>query len=173
MRAVRHIITPLPYGPEREAVLFILPEARRGRQFGIWVALLVDATGLFVIVAGCGGASEEEPATPLKLGLLLDFSGSPEASADRKRLSTWRYATSMRAVAYSACRWKASPRTLPETPRLPWRRLRVSWKQRASTRWSVPTRARPHWWSQRACPGDSAYLRSAFGHVSATERCRG
>ena len=41
---------------------------------------------LVVIASGCGVISTEQPeATPLKIGLLLDFTGSPEASADRKR----------------------------------------------------------------------------------------
>jgi ABC-type branched-subunit amino acid transport system substrate-binding protein len=49
-------------------------------------ALLVAAIGLFVISAGCSDRSAEQPAkTPLKLGLLLNFTGSPEASADRER----------------------------------------------------------------------------------------
>ena len=39
-----------------------------------------------VIASGCGVISREQPeTTPLKIGLLLDFTGSPEASADRKR----------------------------------------------------------------------------------------
>ena len=39
-----------------------------------------------VIASGCGLISREQPeTTPLKIGLLLDFTGSPEASADRKR----------------------------------------------------------------------------------------
>ena len=43
-------------------------------------------TALIVIASGCGVLSREQPeTTPLKIGLLLDFSGSPEASADRKR----------------------------------------------------------------------------------------
>ncbi len=41
---------------------------------------------LVVIASGCGLISREQPEpTPLKIGLLLDFTGSPEASADRKR----------------------------------------------------------------------------------------
>ena len=49
-------------------------------------ALLVAAVGLFVIALGCSDRSTGQPAaTSLKLGLLLDFTGSPEASADRKR----------------------------------------------------------------------------------------
>ena len=48
--------------------------------------MLVAVTGLLVIASGCGGNSNEQPATtPLKIGLLLNFTGSPEASADRKR----------------------------------------------------------------------------------------
>ena len=42
--------------------------------------------GLILAGAGCGGASDFEPSgTPLKIGLLLDFTGSPQASSDRKR----------------------------------------------------------------------------------------
>ena len=52
---------------------------------GLCVTLLVAVAGLLVIASGCGSASEEQPAAPLKIGLLLDFTGSPEASADRKR----------------------------------------------------------------------------------------
>ena len=49
-------------------------------------ALLVAAIGLFVIAVGCFDRSTEQPArTPLKLGLLLNFTGSPEASPNRKR----------------------------------------------------------------------------------------
>ncbi len=49
-------------------------------------ALLAATIGLFVVSAGCSFGSEEHPvATPLKLGLLLNFTGSPEASADRER----------------------------------------------------------------------------------------
>ena len=41
---------------------------------------------LIVVASGCGVISREQPEpTPLKIGLLLDFTGSPEASADRKR----------------------------------------------------------------------------------------
>ncbi len=48
--------------------------------------MLLVAIGLFVIAAGCFDRSTEQPATTsLKLGLLLNFTGSPEASADRKR----------------------------------------------------------------------------------------
>ncbi len=43
-------------------------------------------TALIVVASGCDFLSREQPeATPLKIGLLLDFTGSPEASADRKR----------------------------------------------------------------------------------------
>ena len=52
---------------------------------GLCVALLVAVAGLLVIALGCGSASEEQTVAPLKIGLLLDFTGSPEASADRKR----------------------------------------------------------------------------------------
>ena len=42
--------------------------------------------GLLVIATGCFDRQTEQPAArSLKLGLLLNFTGSPEASADRKR----------------------------------------------------------------------------------------
>ena len=68
----------------------MLPTVKRGRGttsggMGLWAALLVAVAGLLVIALGCGSTSEEQSATPLKLGLLLDFTGSPEASADRER----------------------------------------------------------------------------------------
>ena len=50
-------------------------------------------TGLLVIASGCDGTSKEQrTTTPLKIGLLLNFTGSPEASADRERafnLAIW------------------------------------------------------------------------------------
>ena len=50
------------------------------------LALAVAAIGLLVVFAGCSGRStEQQAAAPLKLGLLLNFTGSPEASADRRR----------------------------------------------------------------------------------------
>ena len=52
----------------------------------LWVVLLLAVSSLLAIVSGCDGASKEQPAaTPLKIGLLLNFTGSPEASEDRKR----------------------------------------------------------------------------------------
>ena len=54
--------------------------------FILRVALLVAVGGLFVIVAGCNDRQTEQPTTTsLKLGLLLNFTGSPEASADRRQ----------------------------------------------------------------------------------------
>jgi len=54
--------------------------------FMLRAVLLVASIGLFVVSAGCFAGSAEQPAaTPLKLGLLLNFTGSPEASADRER----------------------------------------------------------------------------------------
>ena len=54
--------------------------------FILRVALLVSVGGLFVIVAGCNDRQTEQPTTTsLKLGLLLNFTGSPEASADRRQ----------------------------------------------------------------------------------------
>ena len=70
------------------------PTARRNPQggneaIGLCVVLLA-AIVLLVIAIGCGGTSEggsTEPPTAasLKIGLLLNFTGSPEASGDRKR----------------------------------------------------------------------------------------
>ena len=52
----------------------------------LWVALLMAAAGLLIIASGCQVTMKGQPAeTPLKIGLLLNFTGSPEASADRKR----------------------------------------------------------------------------------------
>ena len=53
---------------------------------GSRAALLVAAIALLTLGAGCADGETEPPAaTPLKLGLLLNFTGSPEASADRQR----------------------------------------------------------------------------------------
>ena len=55
-------------------------------MFMLRAALLMATIGLFVIATGCFDRQTEQPATTsLKLGLLLNFTGSPEASADRKR----------------------------------------------------------------------------------------
>ena len=52
----------------------------------LWVALLMAAAGLLIIASGCQVTMKGQPAeTPLKIGLLLNFTGSPEASADRKQ----------------------------------------------------------------------------------------
>ena len=59
------------------------PVRRQGvMTIGVLALLLVAVVG-----AGCDGTSSGgEPATtPLKIGLLLNFTGSPEASADRQR----------------------------------------------------------------------------------------
>ena len=56
------------------------------RPASLSVALVVAVTVLLVTGLGCDGASEGQPSeTPLKIGLLLNFTGSPEASADRQR----------------------------------------------------------------------------------------
>ena len=52
--------------------------------------LMIAAAVLLMVVtlsAGCGlfGTDDEANQTPLKIGLLLNFTGSPEASADRQR----------------------------------------------------------------------------------------
>ena len=52
----------------------------------LWLALLMAAAGLSIIASGCQVTMKGQPAeTPLKIGLLLNFTGSPEASADRER----------------------------------------------------------------------------------------
>ena len=48
--------------------------------------MLMAAAGLLIMVSGCQVAMKGQQAeTPLKIGLLLNFTGSPEASADRER----------------------------------------------------------------------------------------
>ena len=62
--------------------------SRRVPRAGGWPRLLwtLVAVCLLLVAAGCVGDSDERPAAaPLKIGLLLDFTGSPEASADRQR----------------------------------------------------------------------------------------
>ena len=54
---------------------------RTGRR----VALLFVVVSLLSMAAGCDAFSREQSTTPLKIGLLLNFSGSPEASGDRMR----------------------------------------------------------------------------------------
>ena len=50
------------------------------------LALLMAAAGLLIMASGCQVAMKGQQAeTPLKIGLLLNFTGSPEASADRER----------------------------------------------------------------------------------------
>ena len=52
----------------------------------LWLALLMAAAGLLIMASGCQVAMKGQQAeTPLKIGLLLNFTGSPEASADRER----------------------------------------------------------------------------------------
>ena len=51
-----------------------------------WLALLLAVSSLLALVSGCDAASKEQSAgTPLKIGLLLDFTSSPETAEDRKR----------------------------------------------------------------------------------------
>ena len=58
----------------------------RKKSIRLCVVLLLAVNSLLVVASGCGGASKEQPAaTPLRIGLLLNFTGSPEASEDRKR----------------------------------------------------------------------------------------
>ena len=72
--------------------MLVSPTVERGprtknESIDVWTALLAAVAILLVVAAvGCGGAPKEQPAAdPLKIGLLLNFTGSPEASADRKR----------------------------------------------------------------------------------------
>ena len=48
---------------------------------------MVATASLLILAFGCGGATPQEPSTPtpMKVGLLLNFSASPETAADRKR----------------------------------------------------------------------------------------
>ncbi len=54
---------------------------RTGRR----VEILFVVVSLLSMAAGCDAFSREQSTTPLKIGLLLNFSGSPEASGDRMR----------------------------------------------------------------------------------------
>ncbi len=57
-----------------------------GRPIGPWLLSTLVAVCLLLNAAACVGDSGDGPAaTPLKIGLLLDFTGSPQASADRQR----------------------------------------------------------------------------------------
>ena len=47
--------------------------------------VLLVVPGLLGIASGCDGPSEPLTAAPFRIGLLLNFTGSPEASADRER----------------------------------------------------------------------------------------
>ena len=53
------------------------------KSTGLWLVLLFAATGLLAFVSGCD--NEQPAASPLKIGLLLNFTGSPETSENRKR----------------------------------------------------------------------------------------
>ena len=58
----------------------------KNRITRLWLALLMAAAGLLIMASGCQVAMKGQQAeTPLKIGLLLNFTGSPEASADRER----------------------------------------------------------------------------------------
>ena len=58
----------------------------RNESIRLCVVLLLAVNSLLAIASGCDGTSKEQPAaTPLRIGLLLNFTGSPEASEDRKR----------------------------------------------------------------------------------------
>ena len=55
------------------------------RSASLSIVLLVAAL-LLIVAQGCGVISNEQPSeSPMKIGLLLNFTGSPEASADRQR----------------------------------------------------------------------------------------
>ena len=52
----------------------------------LWLALLMAAAVVLIVASGCQVVMKGQPAeTSLKIGLLLNFTGSPEASADRER----------------------------------------------------------------------------------------
>ena len=53
------------------------------KSTGLWLVLLFAASGLLALVSGCD--NEQPSATPLKIGLLLNFTDSPETSENRKR----------------------------------------------------------------------------------------
>ena len=53
------------------------------KSTGFWLVLLFAASGLLAFVSGCD--NEQPAASPLKIGLLLNFTDSPETSENRKR----------------------------------------------------------------------------------------
>ena len=58
----------------------------KNRVTRLWLALLMVAAVVLIVASGCQVVMKGQPAgTPLKIGLLLNFTGSPEASADRER----------------------------------------------------------------------------------------
>ena len=81
-----------PHSPDQqESTLFMPTKAKRNTRVGkksirLCVVLLLAVNSLLLFASGCDRASEEQPATtPLRIGLLLNFTGSREASEDRKQ----------------------------------------------------------------------------------------
>lgn len=71
--------------------------------------LLATVTLLLIVALGCDATSNEQPSgIPLKIGLLLNFTGSPEASADRQRAFDLAIQHVNEAEVYSECQSKAS-----------------------------------------------------------------
>ena len=60
------------------------PDGPRGMSVRSGLICLAASLGLFVVVFAAGCGSSGNPG-PMKIGLMLDFPGSPEASAERKR----------------------------------------------------------------------------------------
>ena len=66
------------------------PSADRGRRMNrgsmmLCAVLLTVMTALILAGSGCVTPDMQPSDTPLKIGLLLDFTGSPQASSDRER----------------------------------------------------------------------------------------
>ena len=73
------ILDSIPTTPERDLHAMKTPVTSS-------VILLIVVMILLVAALGCGVISNEQPSeSPMKIGLLLNFTGSPEASADRQR----------------------------------------------------------------------------------------
>ena len=55
-------------------------------QVGLSILRLATVAVLLMAIPACFTSNSDKPgtATPLKIGLLLNFTGSPEASADRQ-----------------------------------------------------------------------------------------
>ena len=154
-------------GSRRDSTLLIWPTAKRNSQvknesIRLCVVLLVAVTGLFVIASGCDGISKEQPTTtPFKIGLLLNFTGSPEASADRKRAFDLaiRHINEGGGVLGMPVQGVAADATQDPSAAVEAARHLV---EGVSMRQLAPKPARRHCQLHRACPGPLVFPQSAL-----------